>query len=436
MRNDRVLGTCVVVVLATLLAGSAPARAERRMLVLIDASGSMISPRNNADGSGANRFEAAKFLAAKRVGEQVAVDAALRVAVYTFRSNVTLIPATRVHLTTGFIPASDALDEIEALSTALDLGGSTPLAGAMCQAVDLLALTDATTQILQVSSDGEENSTPIGNPCQGAVFTGTVTDPSQYPTDSYQARVLNYITNTSSVIVRIDLFESSQISLASGPDPEGILPAQARASASAISAASGLNPLEQFFTFLAQATGGSLSVARDEEALPVSGDLNNDRCVNYNDAILVARAFGTPADGRLDLNLDRAIDFADYLIELSRLTPTCGPSPYVARAPVVCTGPKQLVIEGQSIESAGITIDVRSACQIVIKNSLIVSGANGISINGSAIVKVDNSIIVGQNALIGTTGTIILSAANSIFHGKLSTNGAISYINRGGNVFE
>lgn len=436
MRNGQVLLTCVVMVFATLLAGSAPAHADRLMIVLIDASGSMITPR----AGGTNRFEAAKKLAGDRVIQQAGAPLPLGqkflVAVYTFHGSTTLIPATRAHGIPGFIDAILAQDEIDALTTALDVGGSTPLAGAMCQAIDILTNTDAATQILQVSSDGEENSTPVGTLCQGDLYVG----PAPYPTTSWEAQVLNHLTGT--VVVKVDLFDSSQISFAAPQgvlDPEGILSPQAGSLASTVSAASGLTPLEEFFTILTQATGGQLTVAHDEEALPVSGDLNNDNCVNFNDAILVARSFGPlvpPVDGRFDLNSDRTVDFTDYLLELSRISPTCGASPYVPRAPVSCTGPQQVVIDGRSIESAGTTINVSSACQVIIKNSLIVSGVNGISINGSAIVKVDNSIIVGQNALLGTTGTIVLSAANSVFHGKLSTNGALNYINRGGNVFE
>jgi hypothetical protein len=434
VKSYRVLGTCVAVVLATIMAAASSAVADRRMVVLIDASGSMTTPRNNSDGRGANRFEAAKSLAGGRVSEQAGVDTTLRVAVYTFRGSATLLPHT-----SGFVDYNLALDEIEALNSATDVGGSTPLAGAMCEAVDVLAATDATTQILQVSSDGQENSTPLGTPCQGTVFTGTVTDPSQYPADSYQARVLNYITNTSSVIVKVDLFQSSQITFTPGPDQEGISFPGVRSLITATSATAGLNPLENFFTFLTQATGGQLIIANDEEQLPVSGDLNDDRCVDRADAILVARAFGPiapPKDGRFDLTLDRTVDFADYQLQASRITASCGPDPYVPRAPIVCDGPQQLVIDGHAIESGGVTIEVRSACKIVIKNSLIVSGQNAITIIGSAVVKVDNSILVGQNALLGTRGTIILSAANTIFHGLLRTNGALSYINRGGNIFE
>jgi hypothetical protein len=75
----------LTVALATTMVTSAPAHAESRMLVLIDASGSMTLTRNNADHRGANRFEAAKSLSTDRVNTAAGRDASLLVAVYTFR---------------------------------------------------------------------------------------------------------------------------------------------------------------------------------------------------------------------------------------------------------------------------------------------------------------------------------------------------------------
>lgn len=414
MRDGRVVLACAVAVFTTLLAEGAPAWADRKMLVLIDASGSMTTARNNSDTNGANRFEAAKKLARDRIREQInAVEDTpqnqLTVAVYTFRGTASLIPATA-----GFIDPEAARTRIETMTLA-DVGGSTPLAGAMCAAVDELVATNATTQILQVSSDGEENSTIPGTTCQGTVFPATVDNPENYPLASYQRKVWEYIKLRNSVIVRVDLFRSSQISL------------------DAID-----NPLELFFFFLAQATGGQLSVALDEQPLPVTGDLNDDRCINRDDALLIARAFGPVqlGEGRLDLNADRVIDINDYLLQASRIETTCGPDPFVPSPTIVCDTPRQIVIDGQAIASRALTIDIRSACQIVIRNSLIVSGENAITINGSAVVRVDNSIIVGPNALLGSRGTVILTAANSVFRGVLTSRGAFTLIDRGGNVFE
>lgn len=452
MKNDRILLTCIAVVLATITAASTPARAApevRRMVVLIDASGSMSATRKNPDSRGKTRFEAAISLATDHVNEYTDAtnpDLDYKVAVYIFHDSVTLIPVKKIHGLDGFIDSGLALDEIEALTLA-DLGDSTPLAGAMCEAGKILRSVTADKRILAVSSDGEENSTPKGNDCQGP--TGTLipnSDPPLFdPTDSWQNKVTNNLS-TGTFIVQVDLFNSKPILFAppapSAPDPEGSLTSQARSSATTALASSGLTPLEEleeFFKGLTQATGGRLNVILDNEPLPLFGDLNGDRCVDHSDAILVAKAFGPivpPVDGKFDLNLDRTVDFADYLIQLSRVMPTCGPDPYVPRAPVVCKGAKRIVIDGQSIENGGVTIDARGSCEITIKNSLIVSGQNAITIVGSALVTVDKSIIVGQNAVIMQHGAGVLSAANTIFHGKTQIQGPFQYIDRGGNVFE
>jgi hypothetical protein len=242
------------------------------------------------------------------------------------------------------------------------------------------------------------------------------------------------------VTVRVDLFDSSQISFAgpqNAPDPEGILAPQARAFANTASATTGLSPLEEFFTILAQATGGQVSVAHDDAPLPVSGDLNGDRCVDRADAILVARAFGPlvrpTANGRYDLNLDGTVDFDDYLIQLSRITGTCGRDPYVSRAPIVCNGTSQIVIDGQVIEYGGDNIDASGSCEIIIRNSLIVSGQDAIAVHNKAKITIDNSIIVGQHAAIWAHDKTVVSAGNTVFHGPECS---VQFIDRGGNVFE
>ncbi|HEX2692321.1 MAG TPA: dockerin type I domain-containing protein [Kofleriaceae bacterium] len=319
------------------------------------------------------------------------------------------------------------------------VNGSTPLAGAMCGAVDLLEMFPADTKILQVSSDGEENSTPLGTPCHGDLYSGG----APFPSSSWQAMVLNFFVGKP-VITQVDLFNSLPILLTThaqdASDPEGILTTQARLSATTPSISTGLTPLEEFFTILTQSTGGQLNVIRDDAPLPVPGDLNGDRCVNHTDAILVARAFGPlvppTTNGRYDLNLDGTVDFSDYQLQRKRITTTCGPDPYVPRAPLVCKGGKGIVIDSQSIEDGGVTIDARGSCEITIKNSLIVSGQNAITVVGKARITVDNSIIVGQNAVIVQHGGGVISAGNTVFHGKTSFEGSLQFIDRGGNVFE
>jgi hypothetical protein len=439
MNHVRILLIGFTMVLATIIAGSSTAHAQRRMLVLIDASGSMSTPRIG-DLVNPTRFDAAKALAEQRILEQDNVSVLSGVAVYTFSDfSATLqTPVSMAH-PTGFVSVNDALDTIDALDLFTVGGGITPLAGSMCDAIDALVADGGAFKILQVSSDGLENSTPLGHICHG----DETVDPEPFTAGSWQRLVLTHF-NGSGVQARIDLFDSSQISLAARltgfRDPEAQTTAAARTILLTASAAIGVNPptLQEFFAAIARATGGQLTVVEDELPLPVYADMNADRCVNRTDSNLMARLFGQtvpPADVKFDLSLDGKIGFADYSILLANRT-TCGQAdPFTPRAPILCRSGK-VVIDGQSIEDAGLTVDVQGFCQIVIKNSVIVAGKNAINVVGTATVTVDNSTLVGDNAVVSSFGVTLLSAANSVFHGRKLVTGALAIVDRGGNTFE
>src|SRR5215831_12351328 len=145
MNNVRRLFIGFTAVLATVVGASA-AHADRQMLVLIDASGSMSTVR--ADST--TRFDAAK----QRALDQIAVQASSGLDLFTVG------------------------------------GGNTPLAGSMCAAIDTLAATGATTKILEVASDGEENFTPPADPCFGPFST----DPNPpYSAGSWENLVYNKV---------------------------------------------------------------------------------------------------------------------------------------------------------------------------------------------------------------------------------------------------
>jgi hypothetical protein len=441
MSNVRALLIGFTIVFITIIAGTTTAQAQRKMLVLIDASGSMTTPRMS-DPIHPTRFDAAKALAEQRINEQNAVSVLSGVAVYTFSDFTSTLQTGTVANPSGFVSVSDALDKIDTLDLFTIGGGSTPLAGSMCDAVDALKLEPASFRILQVSSDGEENSTPVAHLCAGPFSV----DPEPFTAGSWQKKVLLHFDG-SGVQTRVDLFDSSQISLAAriarGPDPEGNLTAAVKVVAAfAAAAADGQPPtLAEFFAVLARVTGGQLTVIGDNDpVLPVYADMNNDHCVDRTDALLLARQFGKsvpPADGIFDLTGDGKIGFADYQLLLNNRTAGCGiADPYVPRAPVVCTASRPVVIDGQSIEGGGITVDVHGACVIIVKNSLIVSGQNAINVLGSALLLVDNSIIVGEHAVLSSRGATTLSAANSVFHGAKLVTGAFLYNDRGGNTWE
>jgi hypothetical protein len=434
MTNVRSLSIGLAAVLATVVGASA-AHADRKMLVLIDASGSMEIQRADLT----TRFDAAKARAVSKITDQAAlgVDG---VAVYTFSD------ITSTAQTAGFVNANAAIAAVNGLVLATVGGGNTPLAGSLCDAVDTLVAQNATTSILELASDGEENSTPLDHQCAGP-FSSDPNPPYSVP--SWENSVFNKVADAN-VQVQIDLFDPGPITgfaarMAAAADPEGGLTARTRAaSAFAAVAAAGDGPptLAEFFTQIALVSGGRLTVVEDTTpGLPVSGDVNGNSCVDRSDAIAVARAFGhsgPPQDNPFDLDLDGTVGFSDYAFAVSHFTPGgCGiKDPYVSRAPLVCRGAQVLVIDGNAIENGGITVDAKGACQILIRNSLIVAGQNAIDIRGTAVISVDNSIIVGQNAVVSSVGASVLMSRNSVFHGQRKVTGAFVYVDLGGNTWE
>jgi hypothetical protein len=447
MHNVRRLLIGFAMAAATIIGASA-AHADRKMLVLIDATGSMSTVR----GDGATRFEAAK----QRALDQIGVQAGLGlngVAVYTFSDATSTLQTVG-----GFVPTNDAIKVIAGDPTAtppippLDLftvgGGITPLAGSMCKAVDDLVATGATTKILEVASDGEENATPMTDPCFGPFST----DPNPpYSTGSWQNLVLSKVSSVPppGIQVQIDLFEPGPVTgfsaFAAAMDPEAQQSAVMRfATAGAMLAAAGDGPptLQDFFTEIARVTGGRLTVIEDPAtSVPVLGDADGNSCIDRTDAIAVARSFGQtgdPQDLPFDLDDSGKVGFIDYAAEVSRFTPGgCGtPDPYTPRAPIVCRGSMVISMNAQVIENGGITVDARGSCQITIMNSLIVSGQNALDIRGTALIVVQNSIIVGEGNSIRSDGATMVIAKNSVFHGPRSITGAFVFGDLGGNTIE
>jgi dockerin type I repeat protein len=437
MNNVRNLLIGFAAVLAT-VAGASAAHADRKMLVLIDASGSMSTLRADSQ----SRFDAAKARALDQIGVQagIGLDA---VAVYTFSDTTATLQTAG-----GFVDPNIAIDTITALDLFTVGGGNTPLAGSMCDAVDALHAVTATERILEVASDGEENFTPSDHQCFGA-FSSDPNPP--YSAGSWENLVYNKVAGAG-IAVQIDLFDPGPVTgfaarLAAMTDPEGALTARTRAASAfstmAVAAATeGPPTLADFFTQIALVSGGRLTVIEDTvPSLPVTGDFTGDGCVDRRDALAVARAFGqsgSPQGLPFDLNFDGSVGFTDYASVVSHFTPGgCGvPDPYVARGPITCGPGRPVVITGAAIESGQITINAFPACQITIKNSLVVSGQNAINIVGAAVVSVDNSILVGQNAVISSRGASLVIARNSIFHGKRDVDGAFALIDLGGNTFE
>jgi hypothetical protein len=404
---------------------------ERKLIVLIDLTGSMTAIRPG-DLINPNRFEAAKSTARDDLialaGDPILSLTGVRVFVFHNNGITEQIPPNPDPVTEeNPDPDGDgwfAPDPVRRLIGGLPgPTGLTPLAGSMCDAADQFAgLPVDTAKTLATYSDGGENNTSPLNTC------------FDLDTATWQTKVQNHLLNAGVAFNGVLFTDVSSLAAPSRTDPEAAeLTKLGRAPAPALS---GLSD-EEFFASLAMATGGTLRVIRDDKPVPVFADVSGDSAVDRTDAILLARQFGQPADPKFDLNNDGVIDFNDYRIVVSRLGVGGGqPDPYVSREPVVCNTSDRVVIDGQAIESAGITIAAHGACRVTIKNSLIVSGQSAITIVGAAQVTVDNSIIVGEDTVITLRGVARLSAANSIFHGKTDVRGQIKLTDRGGNLFE
>lgn len=408
---------------------------ERRLVVLLDATGSMTADRPG-DLVNPNRFEAARSLSLDDLAD-LAGDAAVPltgVRLFLFH-NIGLVeqippnpdPVTEVNPD----PDGDgwfAVDPVQRLIIGLPgPSGLTPMAGSMCDAADRFTLdpihppvpADA-VKTLATYSDGGENNT---NPMHECFGFGTTWQ------DKVEAHVLNAGVEFNGVLFT----DVTGLAPPSPPDPEAALLAK---QGKAPSPRAGLSDAA-FFEKLAGLTGGEFRLVDDQAPVPVFADVSGDFAVDRTDAILLARQFGQPANRRFDLDNDGVIGFADYRIVVSRLGVGGGrPDPFVAREPVACSTSNGVVIDGQVIEDAAITIAAKGACKVTIKDSLIVSGQTAITIVGTAQVTVDNSIIVGEAAVITLRGTARLSAANSIFHGKTEVKGRIKLTDRGGNIFE
>lgn len=403
--------------------------AERKVVVMLDATGSMTALRVG-DLEFPNRFEAAKGISRDDL-VQLAGDASLPltgVRVFLFHNTgiTEQIPPNPDPVTEeNPDPDNDgwfATDPVRRMIVALPApSGLTPLAGSMCDGADQFAgLPADTTKTMATYTDGGENNT---NPLHACFSLDTAT---------WQAKVTAHVLNAGVEVHGALFTDVTSFAGPSRPDPEtGEVDKNGRApSLAALTDA-------EFFKQLSEVTGGTFRLIDDQAPVPVFADVTGDADVDREDAIELARQFGQAADPRFDLNNDGVIDFNDYLIVVSRLGLGGGdPDPFAARDPVNCNTSDRVVIERQVIENASVAIDAHGSCRITIRDSLIVSGANAITTTGAAEVIVENSVIVGQDNLIKMRGVVRLSATGSILHGRTNVRGRLKIDDRGGNVFE
>ena len=433
MSSVRILSGVIVGI--TLAAGTAAA--DRTMVVLLDATGSMQTLRSD---NGLSRFDQAKLDAADRVLKKSRETEGLsKVAVYKFFGTGMVLESTSSP--DGFVTPFEAGNVIMAATVTSDL---TPLAGAMCAAVDVARTSGTgatTTRFLEVFSDGAENNT-IGPPCAGPFSVALNTAPfDSGPPPSWQNLVWTRTTNPLPAIqVDPTLYhdETGAFAASALANVETAkLAALGRPQARAVTLAAAATDAD-LFAALAADTGGTFTEVVDTAPVPVVGDLDGDFDVDRNDAIIMARRFGAPAIPSFDLDDNGKIGFGDYALLLARFgtgSGTPAPDPYGPGQTVVCNG-QTITIDSQVIEASSITIQSTGACHVIIRNSLIVSGAAAINVRGLALVEVDNSIIVGEGQWLNSTGSTLLSAANSVFHGPRKLSGVFAYVDRGGNTFE
>jgi hypothetical protein len=427
-------------VAASLMLVAGTAAADRTMVVLLDATGSMQTIRPNPDPTIlVSRFAQAKIDAAKRVNDaNNETDGLSGVAVYKFfgTSAVLETPA-------GFVTPGQAQIAIQNATVTDDV---TPLATAMCQVIQVARDSGSaatTKRFLEVYTDGAENNSTVE--CAGPFSMILHTQPfDSLPVPSWQNLVWNKSQNPPP-IVQIDptLYHDVSFAFARSRfiDPEAAkLAALGRSQASGFAAALADGPVTdlEFFTELAAGTGGNFTEVQDDAPVPVVGDLDGDFDVDRNDAIILARRFGAPATHAFDLNDDGKIGFGDYALLLPKFgegSGTPAPDPYTPSPAINCFG-STVTLDGKVIENGGITINTTGACRVIIKNSLIVSGAAAIKVLGTAIFEIDNSIIVGEAQWLNSTGASVVSAANTVFHGPRKLIGAFVLLDRGGNTFE
>jgi hypothetical protein len=416
--------------------GSAEAQVHTRLLVLVDATGSMTQPCVGEPPActGQTRFALAQDLAEDYIDakkNQTVFPDTLSVAVYTFAGVVGLQARTL-----GFVDPDTAAGVIPGLAVT---PFNTPLADAMCTSVDnLIAGSTAGVNKFVFFTDGGENSS-LG-PCSGPYTPPQV--PPPYLGGSWHNNVYTKLT-TASLPVAVDTYFFTTVAFA-GVKATTAVQEQAASPARAASCIPGQPCIQvtdsEFFAAISRDTGGRFVQIRDDQPLPVFGDVDSDHCVSRADALLVARQFGRAPTPELDVDNDGVIGFGDYSFVASRIGQGCLVPPadrYVASGPLVCpANGGTLTIDGKAVTGSSFAVTGGHNCRIVIKNSLIVGDLAGISMAGNNRVTVDNSIVVG-NGVIGVSGFTKLSAAKTIFHGaKLEPDGALEYVDRGGNVWE
>lgn len=237
----------------------------------------------------------------------------------------------KVDFTAGDPGKAAVLDAVAKATAA----GNTPLARAMCKAVDALVTRvlmsppdSRMVMLMHLETDGEENNTPMDDQCGGPPSTllkppfSTTPPPPSWQALTYQ-KVCTLSTNPSgsgdacamhkipSLIVDIDqIFSSITMLTSSAPNRE---PAnRSRTGLAAATIPPGIDAA--FFSTLTHDTQGTYTSITAQSPTPIPGDTNHDGCVDILDRSQVLQDFGTRGNGSDDFNHDLVVDILDLSV--------------------------------------------------------------------------------------------------------------------------
>ncbi|RJS17022.1 hypothetical protein DRW03_28555 [Corallococcus sp. H22C18031201] len=215
---------------------------ERYGLLLIDRSGSMTAIRSATGNSRCKDAKKQSLIELEKIFDPTGGNRT-RVAVVSFAGSLVS------KLTVGFVDKATAKAALEALGDET-CSGLTPLADAMCFAIDYVSSQDAgNSTTMYIATDGEENAST-------GVCSGTWGDPVTDPA-SWQYKV--YAKATSS-LVKMDT------AYWTGSSVLTLLPTNDAPSAAATGCTSAILCEDKLFSSLATISGGEYRRAKDTNA--------------------------------------------------------------------------------------------------------------------------------------------------------------------------
>ncbi len=324
-------GACAALALTTASHSNAAPPPQELYLILLDQTSSMstLVPRTTK-----TRFQDA--VAKVTAFLESSTSPTRHYALYTF-FNTSPGGKPITHPFYKFQDNAKASDLLTTLKTLAPIG-STPLAGAICEAVDdILEADNLDVQptvhdnlYVKIYTDGQENNTPTTDQCHGTqgtgtspwlvagtwqskvwnkVFTGSADIPPPNPFPKAAQAILNVedfsfppVATASSALAARTSADSMQVDVVREPADQAS-ESGTRTGASALAAvigpgptpggpAPGTDPSLVFLRTLAKRTGGAYVQHKASEPAVIPGDANGDLCVNATDLQIVLNHFG------------------------------------------------------------------------------------------------------------------------------------------------